>query len=62
MVPAQARVDFQVAVVVVIIVSANHLRGVQTVHAASETRSSTATRETHIVGVVGITHQHETIL
>ena len=58
MVPAHAEVGLQPVFLLVVQVYARHLRGVQSLSSASEAAAS-ATRESHIVDIIGIGHRKD---
>ncbi len=56
MVPAHAAVNLQF-VAVVVEVQTGHLRSIQTLTATAETATAASARESHVVGIVGISHE-----
>ena len=58
MVPSETSVELQLVFLFVVEVSAKHLGGIQSVTTSAKASSSTSARESHVVGVVGIAHEH----
>ena len=58
MIPSDATVDFQLVLLLIIKVSAEHFRCVESVTRSSKS-SATAARESLVIGVVGIGENHD---